>query len=192
RSTQRRGGGGDTLPEPRLGVAGARIRRVPGPSSSRRVRGRVIVGRLPQASRLPGVRVHRGAGGIRPGTQNEGGGGTLAARTDLGIDRGTARSGTRRERRCIAVTTDLLTREARFVEAMLTGDRHVPGVRAALRRSLATPPGADARVHPVVSPWTSGVPEPRARRWFLVAGRRGLLRGEWRPPLQPVGFGVSA
>lgn len=90
------------------------------------------------------------------------------------------------------MTTDQLTREARFVEAMLTGGRDVPGVRAALRRSLAMPPGADARVHPIVYPWISGVPEPDEWRWFLVAGLMGLLPGEWRPPSQPVGFGVSA
>jgi CRISPR system Cascade subunit CasB len=77
------------------------------------------------------------------------------------------------------------------VEAIHDLRRVRPGDRAALRRSLAAPPGADPRVHPIVYPYLSGVPEPDEWRWFLVAGLMGLLPDDWKPPSEPVGFGIS-
>lgn len=81
---------------------------------------------------------------------------------------------------------------ARFVEGIDTLRRARPGDRAALRRSLAFPPGADPRVHHIVYPWIGKVERYDEWRWFLVAGLMGLLPEDWAPPTTCSSMGVSA
>ncbi len=71
-------------------------------------------------------------------------------------------------------------REARFVEAVLDMRTTRPGDAAALRRSLATPPGADPRVHRIVYPLLHGVPVYDEWRWFLVAALAALIPRQGR------------
>lgn len=66
-------------------------------------------------------------------------------------------------------------REAKFVEAVLDLRTTRPGDAAALRRSLAMPPGADPRVHRIVYPLLYGVPVYDEWRWFLVAALTALI-----------------
>jgi CRISPR type I-E-associated protein CasB/Cse2 len=82
-------------------------------------------------------------------------------------------------------------REARFVEAVLDLRITRPGDAAALRRSLAMPPGADPRVHRIVYPLLHGVRPQDEWRWFLVAALATLVPRESRARGSNVETGVS-
>lgn len=68
-----------------------------------------------------------------------------------------------------------LSREARFAEHIASLDA---GGRAALRRSLAFPPGTWPGAFPYVEPWVSGLGEWNRRVAYMVAGLQALSRAD--------------
>lgn len=82
-------------------------------------------------------------------------------------------------------------REAAFMEAVASLRTKRPGDAAALRRSLAVPPGDDPRVYRVVYPLLRGVDQRDEWRWFLVAGLAALAPRDHPLPSDGPSFGES-